>query len=244
MPDPQTLEPRSYGAPAARVLVVEDEDKVARAVAEGLGQHGYDVVIAANGEDGARAAAHGVFDLIVLDLMLPGRDGIDLLSTWRRGGLTTPVLILTARDGLSDRLRGFDAGADDYLVKPFAFPELLARLRALARRGSRVAVRHRLADLVVDQVERRVTRGGQELRLTPKEFDFLAYLVRHAGETVSREMLARDVWQEFARGTTLDNVIDVHVLRLRRKVDQEFSPRLIHTVRGLGFVAKVLPDQA
>jgi DNA-binding response OmpR family regulator len=169
---------------------------------------------------------------------LPGRDGIEVLRALRARGIQAPVLMLTARDSLSDRLAGLDAGADDYLVKPFAFPELVARLRALGRRGTSADLRLRLADLEVDLVARRAVRGGQEIKLTPREFEFLAYLVRHAGRVVSREMLARDVWQEFGRGTPLDNVIDVHVVRLRRKIDQGFSTRLIHTIRGLGFVAK------
>ncbi len=224
------------------VLVVEDDEKVAGAIGEGLGRNGYVVQRAATGDEGLRMALQGALDAIVLDLMLPGCDGLEILDALRRRGDWTPVLILTARDDLSDRLRGLDGGADDYLVKPFAFPELLARLRAIVRRGVATNdTRFGLADLVVDAVTRRAVRGRRELRLTPREFDLLLYLLRHAGTVVSREMLARDVWQEANRGTSLDNVIDVHLVRLRRKVDQDAAVRLIHTVRGLGFVLQEAP---
>lgn len=223
---------------SCHLLVVEDEAKVAHALREGLANEGYAVTVAATGDQALQAIGGQSFDFIVLDIMLPGRDGLDVLQALRARGVATPVLMLTARDSLADRLAGLDAGADDYLVKPFAFPELLARLRALGRRGASADVRLRLGDLEVDLVARRAARGGHEIRLTPREFEFLAYLLRHAGQIVSREMLARDVWQEFERGTPLDNVIDVHVVRLRRKIDQGFPTRLIHTIRGLGFVAR------
>ncbi len=220
-----------------RVLVVEDDEKVAGAIVDGLGRHGYAVRRAASGDEGLAAVLQEPADAVVLDLMLPGRDGLEILEALRRRGDWTPVLILTARDSLDDRLRGLDSGADDYLVKPFAFPELLARLRAIVRRGvAGSETRLGLADLVVDAVTRRAIRAGRELRLTPREFDLLVYLLRHTGTVVSREMLARDVWQEPRRGTSLDNVIDVHLVRLRRKVDHDFPRKLIHTVRGLGFV--------
>jgi two-component system copper resistance phosphate regulon response regulator CusR len=220
----------------AAILVVEDELKVAEALRAGLQLEGYDVVLARTGEEGLRAAA-GAFDLVVLDLMLPGCDGIDVLKRIRARGSAVPVLVLTARDTIDDRVEGLDAGADDYLIKPFAFPELIARIRALLRRGKAdVALRLHLGDLDVDRVARTVVRGSQRIDVTPREFDLLEYLLRHQRTLVSREMIAREVWREPNRGTPLDNVIDVHIARLRRKVDQDFALKLIHTVRGVGFI--------
>jgi two-component system, OmpR family, copper resistance phosphate regulon response regulator CusR len=168
--------------------------------------------------------------------MLPGRNGLEILKALRQRGVTTPVLILTARDEIEDRVLGLDGGADDYLVKPFAFPELLARVRALLRRGRpEQALRLKLADLEVDLVARRVQRGGQVLHLSGREYELLEYLLRSAGHVVSREMLARDVWGEPGRDATLDNLIDVHIARLRRKVDDPFERKLVRTVRGMGF---------
>jgi DNA-binding response OmpR family regulator len=220
-------------------LVVEDEPKVARALREGLQAEGYAVTLAATGEEGYFLATSQPFDLLVLDRMLPGRDGLDILGTLRRKGLLTPVLMLTARDTVNDRVVGLDAGADDYLVKPFAFPELLARIRALVRRGrGDRLLRLSVADLVIDVPARTVARAGRAVDLTTREFELLEYLVRHKGTLVSREMLARDVWEETERGTPLDNVIDVHIGRLRKKVDQDQGARLIHTGRGVGFVVR------
>ena len=220
------------------ILVVEDEEKVARALQEGLAAEGYEVTLAATGEDGFFRASAERFDLVVLDLMLPGRDGLQILSTMRQRGLETPVLVLTARDAVQDRVLGLDTGADDYLVKPFAFPELLARMRALLRRGrSDQVLRLKVADLEMDLVTRRVVRGATMLDLTTRELELLEYLLRHHRQLVSREMLAREVWKETARATPIDNVIDVHIGRLRRKVDGNGS-RLIHTVRGVGFVLR------
>lgn len=220
-----------------RVLVVEDEAKVARALKEGLEGEHYEVVVARTGEEGFFRVSAEVFDLVVLDLMLPGRDGIEVLTTVRKRGMQTPVLILTAKDAVEDRVLGLDSGADDYLVKPFAFPELLARIRALLRRGRTDQVlRLKAGDLEMDLVTRKVLRGNQTLELTPREFELLEYLLRHHNQLVSREMLARDVWKELSRATPLDNVIDVHVARLRKKVDQNFPSKLIHTVRGVGFI--------
>ena len=220
-----------------RILIVEDEPKVARAVREGLQAEGYEVAVAETGEDGFFQACSQPFDLILLDRMLPGRDGLEVLATLRQRGLQMPVLVLTARDGVEDRVHGLDAGADDYLVKPFAFAELLARVRALLRRGRPAqALRLTVADLTIDLITRRVERAGQEVELTAREYELLEYLVRHQGSLVSREMLARDVWKETARGTPLDNVIDVHVARLRKKVDQGFPVKLLQTVRGVGFM--------
>jgi DNA-binding response OmpR family regulator len=225
--------------PATRVLVVEDEPKVARALREGLAGEGYDVVVALTGEEGFFRASSEPFDLLILDRMLPGREGLEILRALRQKGHLAPVLVLTARDAVEDRVEGLDAGADDYMVKPFAFTELLARVRALVRRGrGDQLLRLVLADLVLDVPTRQVTRGGEAIDLTPREYELLEYLVRHRGTIVSREMLGRDVWKEPERGTPLDNVIDVHVTRLRKKVDQGFAVKLIHTVRGVGFLVR------
>ena len=222
-----------------RVLVVEDEAKVARALREGLEREKYEVVVAPTGEEGFFLVNAEVFDLVILDLMLPGRDGLQVLSTLRKRGLQTAVLILTARDAIEDRVQGLDKGADDYLVKPFAFPELLARVRALLRRGrAEQPPLLRLADLEMDVMARKAKRGGHSLELTAREFELLEYLLRHKEQIVSREMLARGVWKEVARATPLDNVMDVHIKRLRRKVDEPFDRKLIHTVRGVGFVLR------
>ena len=219
--------------------MVEDEPKVARALREGLAGEGYDVVVVATGEEGFFRASSEPFDLLVLDRMLPGREGLEVLRALRQKGLLCPVLVLTARDAVEDRVEGLDSGADDYMVKPFAFTELLARVRALVRRGrGDQLLRLAVADLALDVPTRRVVRGGVEVELTPREYELLEYLVRHRGTIVSREMLARDVWKEPERGTPLDNVIDVHVTRLRKKVDQGFATRLIHTVRGVGFLVR------
>jgi two-component system copper resistance phosphate regulon response regulator CusR len=221
------------------ILVIEDEPKVARALMEGLEAELYQVSVAVNGEEGYFLATTQAFDLIVLDLMLPGRNGIDILSALRQQGCQTPVLILTARDAIEERVLGLDTGADDYLVKPFAFPELLARIRALTRRGrTEQVLRLKLADLEMDCVTRKVTRGEKPVELTGKEFDLLEYLLRHQGHVVSREMLACDVWKAIDRATPLDNVIDVHVTRLRQKIDVPFKNKLLKTVRGVGFVLK------
>lgn len=220
-----------------RILVVEDEQKVANALKEGLESERYEVVVAPTGEDAFFRVNTEKFDLILLDLMLPGRDGIEILTTIRKRGLETPVLVLTARDTLQDRVFGLNSGADDYLVKPFAFAELLARIRALLRRGrTGDALRLGVADLDMDLVTRKVTRGGRTIELTAREFEILEYLLRHESQVVLRDTLARDVWKETARGTPLNNVIDVHIARLRRKVDLDQPAKLIHTVRGVGFM--------
>jgi len=222
-----------------RVLVVEDERKLAEVLQAALQAERYDVVIAATGEDGFYRANAELFDLVLLDLMLPGRSGLEILQTLRQRHIHTPVLILTARDGVDDRVLGLDLGADDYLIKPFALPELLARARALLRRGRPSDVlRLKAGDLELDLVARRVVRGERLVDLTAREFELLEYLLRHQGHLVSREMLARDVWKEPRRATPLDNVIDVQMTRLRKKVDLDGVPRLIHTVRGVGFVLR------
>lgn len=222
-----------------RILVIEDESKVAAALKKGLEAEFYEVTLAYSGEEGFFQLSSETFDLVILDLMLPGRDGIEVLTTLRKRGFETPVLILTARDTVEDRVRGLDSGADEYLIKPFAFPELLARIRLLLRRGrGDKLLRLKLADLEMDLVTRRVQRGEQLLELTGREFDLLEYLLRHQGHIVSREMLGRDLWHVKDRSTPLDNVIDVHVARLRRKVDGPFERKLVKTVRGVGFTLK------
>lgn len=225
-----------------RILVVEDEAKVAQALRQGLEREKYEVVVAPTGEEGFFLVNAEEFDLVILDLMLPGRDGLEVLATLRKRGLETPVLILTARDAVEDRVQGLDQGADDYLVKPFAFAELLARVRARLRRGrTEQAALLKLADLEMDVLTRNARRGGHHLELTAREFELLEYLLRHKEQIVSREMLARYVWKETARATPLDNVMDVHINRLRRKVDERFERKLIHTVRGVGFVLREEP---
>ena len=222
-----------------RVLIVEDERKLAQVLSSALGAEHYEVIVARTGEDGFFRANAEVFDLVLLDLMLPGRNGLEILQTLRQRHIETPVLILTARDGVDDRVLGLDLGADDYLVKPFALPELLARIRALLRRGRPSEVfRLKTANLELDLVTRRAIRGERLLELTAREFELLEYLLRHQGHLVSREMLAREVWKEPRRATPLDNVIDVQINRLRKKVDTEGHARLIHTVRGVGFVLR------
>jgi DNA-binding response OmpR family regulator len=222
-----------------RILVVEDESKVADALREGLEDERYDVVVERTGEGAFFRVNTETYDVVLLDLTLPGRDGLEILRALRQRRMETPVLVLTARDTLEDRVTGLDAGADDYLVKPFAFAELLARIRALVRRG-RVADAPRLAvgDLEMDLVTRKVLRAAKPVDLTVREFELLEFLMRYQGQVVSRETLARDVWKETARTTPLDNVIDVHIARLRRKVDLEHNVKLIHTVRGVGFMLR------
>ena len=212
---------------------------MAKALREGLEADGYSVRVAHTGEDGFFLINAQPFDLAILDVMLPGHDGFEILSTLRRRGIATPVLLLTSRDAIEDRVRGLDIGADDYLVKPFAFPELLARIRVLLRRGNpNVSERFKLADLEMDMGRRLVTRASQPIDLTAREFELLEYLFANRGRVVSREMLARDVWKETARQTPLDNVIDAQMVRLRRKVDGQFEPKLLQTVRGVGFVLR------
>jgi len=220
-----------------RILVVEDERKIADALCEGLEAEGYDVTVERNGEDALARINSDLFDVVLLDLTLPGRDGLDIMKAIRARGDGTLVLVLTARDALHDRVLGLNAGADDYLVKPFAFAELLARVRALLRRGPPNEIaRFSVGTLTIDRVTREVTHGGQPVELTTREFELLEYLMRCQDQVVSRDALAREVWQETARSTPLDNVIDVHIARLRRKVDADHPVHLIHTVRGVGFM--------
>ena len=222
-----------------RVLIVEDNEKTARAIAAGLEGAGFATATAHTGEDGFYLLNAEPFDLVVLDWMLPARDGIEILKTVRTRGSRTPVLLLTARDAVEDRVLGLESGADDYLVKPFAFAELLARIRSLLRRVTPTEpLKKGIGDLVADLEARRVARAGKPIELTPREFDLLAYLLRQPGQVVTRDMLAKDVWGEGNRVTPIDNVIDVHVAHLRRKVDEGHSIKLIHTVRGVGFVLR------
>jgi len=220
-----------------RILIIEDETKVAKALGEGLSSEGYDIRIATSGEEGFFLVNDESFDLVLLDLMLPLRDGIEILTALRKRGVQTPVLVLTAKDTVEDRVFGLDCGADDYLIEPFAFAELLARIRALFRRGRMDQVlKLRHEDLEMDLVTRKVVRGSQTIDLTTKESEIVEYLLRHRTCIVSREMLARDVWQITARATPFDNVIDVSIARVRRKVDDPFAKKLIHTIRGVGFL--------
>ena len=222
-----------------RLLIIEDNEKTARALQSGLKQEGFSAATARTGEEGFFLLNTEAFALVVLDWMLPNRDGIEILRALRARGTKTPVLLLTARDAVEDRVLGLESGADDYLVKPFAFAELIARIRSLLRRAApNDALKKTFADLIMDLEARRVSRAGKPIELTPREFDLLAYLMRHPGEVVTREMLAKDVWGETNRVTPLDNVIDVHVAHLRRKVDEGRSVKLVHTVRGVGFVLR------
>lgn len=221
--------------PDMRILVVEDEPKTAGFLSKGLRENGFVVDIASRGEDALHLAATVAFDLIILDVMLPTLDGWSVLSAIRQDGRQTPVLFLTARDAVEDRVHGLELGADDYLVKPFAFSEVLARLRSILRRGpNRQPDTLRVADLEVDIIRHRASRAGRRLNLTPKEFSLLSLLARRTGEVLSRTLIAEQVWDVNFESDT--NVVDVHVRRLRSKVDDRFAKPLIHTVRGVGYV--------
>jgi two-component system copper resistance phosphate regulon response regulator CusR len=218
-----------------RILVIEDEPKSAAYLRKGLSEHGFVVDVAENGEDGLHLARTAQFDLIVLDLMLPKCDGWTLLSALREAGDETPILIVTARDAVPDRVRGLELGADDYLVKPFAFSEMLARIRTILRRGpARQPEMLRVADLEIDIFRHRATRAGRRLDLTPKEFLLLSLLARRSGEALSRTFIAEQVWDMNFDSDT--NVVDVHMRRLRAKVDDPFDRKLIRTIRGVGYV--------
>ena len=218
-----------------RLLIIEDETKTSLYLCKGLTESGYTVDCAVHGGDGLHLAQTGQYDLIILDVMLPERDGWSVLEQLRRSGKQTPVLFVTARDRVEDRVRGLELGADDYLVKPFAFSELLARVRSILRRGpTRQLEVLRIADLEIDFPRRRVTRGGTRLDLTAKEFDLLSLLSRRAGEVLTRTIIAEQVWDMYFDSDT--NVVDVAIRRLRRKVDEPFAQKLIHTVRGSGYV--------
>lgn len=220
-----------------RLLIIEDQQKLAETLSQGFAEEGFEVTLALTGEEGIRLALAEPFDAIILDWMLPGCDGLTVLKRLREQGCTSPVVMLTARDAVADRVSGLESGADDYLVKPFAFAELLARVRVLLRRNT-IANDSvlRAGPLEINLVARRVSRGSQAIELTKREFDLLEYLVRHKNTTVTRAMLARDVWKgtddSLAAAT---NVIEVYINVLRRKIELPAEPRLIHTVRGLGY---------
>ena len=219
------------------VLVVEDDRHVARFIEKGMREASYAVQLAEDGDTGLHLGLSGAFDVIVLDLMLPGRDGFSVLRGLREQGIATPVICLTARDGVDDRVRGLDLGADDYLAKPFSFAELMARIRALLRRGAGLASNTIVVgDLVIDLVGRRVERSGRRIELSSREFALLECLGRGAGQVQSRTMLLERVWD--MNQDPMTNVVDVHINRLRRKVDHGYARPLIHTIRGVGYVLR------
>ncbi|HEY4299765.1 MAG TPA: response regulator transcription factor [Candidatus Didemnitutus sp.] len=218
------------------ILLVEDEQKTLESLAEGLRLEEWRVATATTGDEAIAMLAEQSFDLIILDWMLPGRDGVEILGQLRARGSQTPVLMLSARRALDDRVAGLESGADDYLAKPFAFAELLARCRALLRRpilGTGNLLK--CEDLQLDKQARVAQRGGMNVALSPREVDILEYLLRHQGQIVTREMLERDVWKQTRRFTSLDNVIDVQMMRLRRKIEMNGRPPMIHTLRGIGY---------
>lgn len=223
-----------------RILIVEDEPKTAAFLTKGLVEHGFVADVVANGRDGLHAAKTQTYDLAILDVMLPGCDGWTILNELRKAGSQMPVLFLTAKDAVADRVKGLELGADDYLVKPFAFSELLARVRTILRRGAaRQPETVRVADLEIDLLKHKVQRDGRRLDLSPKEFALLSLLMRRAGEVLSRTLIAEQVWDMNFDSDT--NVVDVHIRRLRAKVDDPFPTKLIHTVRGAGYVLEERP---
>ncbi|MGO4761884.1 heavy metal response regulator transcription factor [Cupriavidus sp. 2KB_3] len=227
-----------------KLLVVEDEPKTGEYLRQGLTEAGFVVDLAVNGQDGGHLAMTEAYDLLILDVMLPGMDGWRILQTLRAAGNPVPVLFLTARDSVADRVKGLELGADDYLVKPFAFSELLARVRTLLRRGTAIVQLDRIeiGDLVLDLARRRATRAGRRIVLTGKEFALLELLARRRGEVLPRSLIASQVWD--MNFDSDSNVIDVAIRRLRAKIDDDFEPKLIQTVRGMGYVLEVPEDQA
>ncbi|HSY84251.1 MAG TPA: response regulator transcription factor [Gemmatimonadaceae bacterium] len=217
-----------------RLLIVEDDPELASILADGLADHHYEVVVAADVPAARDRAVLGTYDVMILDVLLPGGSGFDLCAQIRSRGIATPILMLTARDAIDDRVRGLEAGADDYLTKPFAFRELLARVRALSRRQPALAPqRVRVADLDVDLETRQVQRGRRAIILTAKEFALLEFFTRHEGKVVDRAAIAAHVWDD--NHDPFTNVLEVLVRRLRRKIDDDFEPKLIHTIRGAGY---------
>jgi DNA-binding response OmpR family regulator len=221
-----------------RILVIEDDAKIASFIVKGLEQAGFAVDHAADGEDGLLLATSAPYDAAVIDLMLPGRDGLSVIAAMRREKIVTPVIILSAKRSVEDRVKGLETGSDDYLVKPFTFAELLARLQALIRRSSRTTEPSRLTvgELSVDLMTREVVRSGQAVELQPREFSLLEYLMRQPGRVVSKTMIMEHIWNYHFDPQT--NVVNVLVCRLRNKVDRDFQPKLIHTIRGVGYVIK------
>jgi two-component system, OmpR family, copper resistance phosphate regulon response regulator CusR len=222
--------------PVTRVLVVEDEPKTRESIAEALRLEKWTVFEAGRGQEMIATLEQQAIDLVILDWMLPGRDGVELLQEVRARGSQTPVLMLTARGGVDDRVIGLESGADDFLIKPFALAELIARCRALMRRPTMQTGEFlRCEDLQLDTRARTARRGSQEIPLSRREVDVLEYLLRYQNQIVTRDMLERDVWKQSHRFTSLDNVIDVQIMRLRRKIDGEFPLKLLHTLRGVGY---------
>jgi len=222
-----------------KALIIENEQSLTRTLGRLLESEGYEVVVAHSGEEGFFLANEAAFDVILLDVSLPGRGGLAVLRMLRRRGIGSPVILMSDSRAVEDTVAGLDTGADDYLVKPFAPAELLARIRAVTRRGwSEQALLLTCGNLTMDVITRIVTRGGRTISLTAREFDLLEYLMRHKGRAVSRDMLVRDIWQEDARANNLDNVIDVHVARIRKKIDHGHTVKLLHTLRGVGFQLK------
>jgi heavy metal response regulator len=219
-----------------RILVVEDEKKVASFIKKGLEEESYAVDVSHDGEEGGCLAETNPYDLIVLDIMLPKKNGLAILRELRDKGINAPILLLTARGSVEDRVTGLNAGADDYLAKPFVFAELLARVRSLLRRGGEKAPILKFADLTMDPVTRKVTRGGVEIELTSKEYALLEYFMRRPNQVLTRTMISEHVWE--ADFDTFTNVIDVYVNYLRNKIDKGFEKKLIHTVRGVGYILK------
>ncbi|MBI3681925.1 MAG: response regulator transcription factor [Acidobacteria bacterium] len=223
-----------------RILVIEDEKRIADFLGRGLESAGYAVDVAHDGQNALSLSHPTAYDLIILDLMLPDMDGLDVLAKIRNRKLSPPVLILSARNAVDDRVKGLELGADDYLVKPFAFVELLARVRALLRRGQPTPERLQVGDLVLDCIRRKATRGGQTLELAPKEFSILEYMMRNPGRPLSRTMIVEHVWDMDYDGLT--NIVDVYIRHLRSKIDEGWPARLIHTVRGIGYMLD-LPER-
>lgn len=221
-----------------KILLVEDEKKVANLIKRGFEEDGLIVDVAYDGEKALEMLEGHDYDLIILDIMLPGKDGIEVLKEIRSRGIGRPVMMLTAKDSTTDKVQGLDAGADDYITKPFAFEELLARVRALMRRGHALekALPIQIHDLVIDPVTRKVTRGGNEIELTTKEYSLLEYMARNKNRILTRTMIAENVWEY--QFDSLTNIIDVYINYLRRKIDKDQSKKLIHTVRGVGYMIK------
>ena len=224
--------------PGDGILVIEDDRRVSESLARGLTEYGFNVRTVASLKDAQSEMAAAIPGLVILDLGLTDGDGLTFLQTIRQSGSNLPVIVLTARDSIEDRVKGLDGGADDYMVKPFSFPELLARVHARLRNVRRTATPEilRIADLEIDRLNRRVRRAGAGIELTSREFDILAFLAQSAGNPVARDMLTREVWNLNSRVTLMDNVIDVHLSRLREKIDHGHERKLIRTIRGVGFM--------